>query len=145
MFNPYHRTDAEAVVEGRLGDTAKIATADPGARRENSRLICIYTKDLSDLADVRRVLMELVELGLAPRTVSDGAIYYKADVYTYLGIDASNQYGLKASLYSSKDLMNMSSVAKNNSKVVKETPSTTKKRKQQTLTNMFGGEKKRKV
>lgn len=112
--------------EGRLGDTAKIATADPEARRDNSRLICIYTKNFSDLADVRRVLMELVELGLAPLTTSDGAIYYKADVYTYLGIDASNQYGLKASLYSSKDLMGMSKMAS-----VKETPSAgSTKRKQ---------------
>lgn len=132
---------AEAVVDGRLGDTAKVAPADPpnpfGAaqKQQASHLICVYTRDFSDLDDVRRVLEELIELGLAPRA-ADGAIYYKADAYTYLDIDSSNSYGLKASLYSSKDIIGLS-------KTTKQPPSS--KRKQQTLTSMLGDSKKRKT
>ncbi|KAH0366973.1 DUF1917-domain-containing protein, partial [Aureobasidium melanogenum] len=130
---------AEAVVDGRLGDTAKVAPADPpnpfGAaqKQQASHLICVYTRDFSDLDDVRRVLEELIELGLAPRA-ADGAIYYKTDAYTYLDIDSSNSYGLKASLYSSKDIIGLSKTTKQPSK-----------RKQQTLTSMLGDSKKRKT
>jgi hypothetical protein len=133
---------AEAVVDGRLGDTAKVAPADPpdpfGAaqKQQASHLICVYTRDFSDLDDVRRVLEELIELGLAPRNAANGAIYYKADAYTYLDIDSSNPYGLKASLYSSKDIIGLS-------KTTKQPPSS--KRKQQTLTSMLGDSKKRKT
>ena len=108
------KTVAQAVVDGRLGNTAKIATADPpnifalsGQRPESGRLICIYTKNFSDLDDVRRVLNVLVELGLASRPGQGNAIYYKCDFYTYLGLDSNNKYGMKASLYSSKDLLGM--------------------------------------
>ncbi|CAD0083325.1 unnamed protein product [Aureobasidium vineae] len=129
---------AEAVVDGRLGDTAKIAPADPPdpsvqKKKQTSHLICVYTRDFSDLDDGRRVLEELIELGLAPRNAADGAIYYKADAYTYLNIDSSNPYGLKASLYSSKDIASLSKTENQ------------PKRKQQTLTTMLGGRKKRKT
>ncbi|KAG9699930.1 DUF1917-domain-containing protein, partial [Aureobasidium melanogenum] len=132
---------AEAVVDGRLGDTAKVAPADPPdlfsaiQKQKASHLVCVYTSDFSDLEDVRRVLEELIELGLAPRA-ADGAIYYKTDVYTYLDIDSSNSYGLKASLYSSKDIIGLS-------KTTKQAHSS--KRKQQTLTSMLGDSKKRKT
>lgn len=151
--NRVWRIVAEAVIHGRLGDTAKVAPADPpnpfaaGTQRQSSHLICVYTKDFSDLDDVRRVLDELVELGLAPRKASDGAIYYKADVYTYLGLDSNNPYGLKASLYSSKDLMGLSKPSKGKQSTITAAPSTGKssKRKQQTLTSMLGDSKKRKT
>lgn len=132
---------AEAVTDGRLGDTAKVAPADPpdhfstAQKQQANHLICVYTKDFSDLDDVRRVLEELIELGLAPRA-ADGAIYYKTDAYTYLDIDSSNSYGLKASLYSSKDIIGLSKTTK---------PAPSSKRKQQTLTNMLGDSKKRKT
>lgn len=144
--NRVWRLVAEAVVDGRLGDTAKVAPADPpnpfvpAPKKQTSRLICVYTKDFSDLEDVKRVLGELIELGLAPRNASDGAIYYKADAFTYLGLDALNPYGLKASLYSSKDIMNLSKTAKGKSSVT--VPA---KRKQQTLTTMLGDGKRRKT
>lgn len=144
--NRVWRLVAEAVVDGRLGDTAKVAPADPpnpfvaAPKKQSSHLICVYTKDFSDLEDVKRVLEELIELGLAPRNAADRAIYYKADAYTYLGLDSSNAYGLKASLYSSKDIVNLS-------KTVKGRPaaSVPAKRKQQTLTTMLGDNKKRKT
>jgi hypothetical protein len=144
--NRVWRLVAEAVVDGRLGDTAKVAPADPpnsfvtAQKKQSSHLICVYTKDFSDLEDVKRVLEELIELGLAPRNATDGAIYYKADAYTYLGLDAQNPYGLKASLYSSKDILNLSKTLKG-----KSTVGVPAKRKQQTLTTMLDDRKKRKT
>jgi ABC-type transport system substrate-binding protein len=144
--NRVWRLVAEAVVDGRLGGTAKVAPADPpnpfvaAPKKQASHLICVYTKDFSDLEDVQRVLEELIELGLAPRNASDGAIYYQADVYTYLDLSSSNPYGLKASLYSSKDIMNLFKTARDKSDV-----SVPAKRKQQTLTTMLGDGKRRKT
>lgn len=95
------RAVAEATVENRLGSEAKVATdGGDGA----SRLICVYTKDFSDTADAIRVLHELDAMGLVD---TKKGIYYKADVYTYLDIFSNNaaDYGLQASLYSSKYLL----------------------------------------
>jgi len=89
-------------IEGSLGIGAKVATTATG-RDTSRRLICIYTKDFGDMDDVRRVVEELVRLGLCPR--EGNGIYYKCDAFTHLGLEADNQYGLKASLYSSKDIL----------------------------------------
>lgn len=93
---------AQGVIDNRLGHTAKVATT-PSGRDSERYLICIYTKDFSDKSDVSRVLMELVRMGLCP--AEGHGIYYKCDAYTYLGIESDNPYGLKASLYSSKDVL----------------------------------------
>jgi hypothetical protein len=91
----------EAVSAGKLGIMAKVATeAKPG---ENSRLICIYTKDFTDVVDVRRELETMANLHLVQRE-GGRILYYKADAYTYLDIYSDNPYGLKASQYSSKDV-----------------------------------------
>lgn len=89
------------VVEGtiidRLGSAAKIATSA-------APVICIYTKDFRDVDDIRRVLEELVAIGLVrPGRV----IAYKPDTYTYLDIYKANaeMYGLRASLYTSNKLL----------------------------------------
>ncbi|KAF2747164.1 DUF1917-domain-containing protein [Sporormia fimetaria CBS 119925] len=95
----------KAVVEGtinnRLGSAAKVAT-DQG--NSGNRLICIYTKDFRDKQDVLRILQELERMGLVGR---GRGIYYKTDVYTYLDIYGKNaeDYGLRASLYSSQNLL----------------------------------------
>lgn len=102
----------EAVADDRLGNGAKVAIADHSRvsssanKISKSRLICVYTRDFSDLEDVRRVLDGLCELGLAPR--EGNGIYYKCDAYTHLGIESDNKYKLKASLYSSRELLKMS-------------------------------------
>lgn len=93
---------AEATADNRLGIAAKVSTGLGEVREE--RLICIYTKDFSDMDDVRRVLQGLVELDLVdPR--NPRGIYYKCDAYTYLDINSGNEYGLPASLYSSRELL----------------------------------------
>ena len=48
-----------------------------------------------------RVVKELKRLNL----ISEKGIYYKCDAYTYLEINSGNEYKLKASMYSSKDLL----------------------------------------
>jgi hypothetical protein len=92
---------AEATSDNRLGISAKISTGLDDDRKE--RLICVYTKDFSDVDDVRRVLQALVDIDLVSE---DGrGIYYKCDAYTLLEINSGNEYGLAASLYSSKEML----------------------------------------
>ncbi|KAI4260879.1 MAG: hypothetical protein LQ352_000034 [Teloschistes flavicans] len=93
---------APAVVSGELGTAAKVAPND-GSGDQSPRVICVYTKDFSNLEDVKRVLARLAELGLAKKF--DGGIYYKVDAFTELGINAGNEWGLKPSMYSSKELL----------------------------------------
>ncbi|KAB8204397.1 hypothetical protein BDV34DRAFT_226403 [Aspergillus parasiticus] len=90
----------EETVEGRLGVAAKVATRE---ERGKARLLAIYTKDFGDVEDVRRVLERLVEVGLVKR--EERPIYYKCDAYTYLEITSGNSYGLKASLFSSREVL----------------------------------------
>jgi hypothetical protein len=67
---------AGATVSGELGISAKVAPHDQHEDPENrrARLICIYTKDFSDIEDVVRVLGELKKLGIIE---TRGKIYYK--------------------------------------------------------------------
>lgn len=98
---------AAATADGELGHAAKVAT-DDGSGNQGSRLICIYTEDFSDKEDVKRVLKRLVGMGLVNGKGPMGeerGIYYKADAFTHLGIDSKNEWGLKASLFSSKDVL----------------------------------------
>ncbi|KAF2801970.1 DUF1917-domain-containing protein [Mytilinidion resinicola] len=94
---------AEAVTQNRLGIGAKVAT-DDGSARSDTRLICIYTYDFTDTEDVRRVLDELVRMGLVDADMPMG-IFYKCDAYTHLDITGNNKYGLRNSLYSSKTML----------------------------------------
>ncbi|KAH7369695.1 hypothetical protein BKA65DRAFT_486796 [Rhexocercosporidium sp. MPI-PUGE-AT-0058] len=90
---------AHATANNQLGISSKVAPDDGDDR--SARLICIYTKDFEDMNDVHRVLLKLKDLGLVQKSKG---IYYKCDAYTYLGLKSSNEYNIKASLYSSKDL-----------------------------------------
>ncbi|KAK4539572.1 hypothetical protein LTR36_010849 [Oleoguttula mirabilis] len=98
------RLIAEATAAGKLGPTSKVATHDPAAPKPE-RVICVYTYDFTDERDVRRVLDELVELGLCSAGSARG-IFYKCDAWTYLDLKSDNQYKIKASLYSSKEMLN---------------------------------------
>ena len=93
---------ATTIVKGELGPTAKVATKDEKDKRE-SRVICVYTKDFGDVEDVHRVLRRLVHLGLVSK--EDRGIYYKSDIWTHLGINAGNEWGIPASQYWSHKLM----------------------------------------
>jgi len=95
---------AKATWEGRLGHAAKVAldAADP---HKDDHVICIYTDDFTNKDDVLRVLRELKMMGLAHDGLDERGIYYKADAYTYLDIKGQNEWRLKVSMYSSRDLL----------------------------------------
>ena len=106
-----------ATVNNELGTAAKVAPNEGNDRKP--RLMCIYTKNFNDKSDVTRVVNKLKDLGVIDRVKP---IYYKcgayrlamlsphrayltvSDAYTYLGIDSSNEYNIKASLYKSIDI-----------------------------------------
>jgi len=104
-----HATDINAIwsvivrstVLNELGIAAKVAP-DNGDDR-SPRLICIYTIDFTDIEDVTKVLRKLKDLGLVE--TKGRPIYYKCDAYTHLDIKSGNEWGIKASLYSSADLL----------------------------------------
>lgn len=98
------RAVVEGVVDNKLGTAAKVATGESD-RDPSARLICVYTKDFSDVKDVRRVLDKLVEMGLVQSNGDARGIYYKYDAYTHLGIESGNEWQLKASLYGSKEML----------------------------------------
>lgn len=70
-----------ATEEGLLGGSAKVATAKPNANAADPsvKVICVYTYDSDDQADVRRVRNELRKLGFTK------PMPYKTDEATYAG------------------------------------------------------------
>lgn len=103
--NHYWSLIAAGTANGELGHAAKVATDDGSG---GARLICVYTEDSGDRGDVRRVLERLVEMGLVGRNGAMGegwAVYYKADAFTYLDVMSGNVWGLKPSLYSSREVL----------------------------------------
>jgi hypothetical protein len=71
----------KAVENGLLGERAKVSTArpNPNARDASRRVICVYTYNYEDGADVRRIRTELRHLGVGEK------IPYKADEDTRAG------------------------------------------------------------
>jgi len=87
VFEPTTHVDAvwalikQATEAGRLGTAAKVATArpHPNATDQRSKVICVYTYDWKDEADVKRVREELRRLGITRK------IPYKTDADTMAG------------------------------------------------------------
>ncbi|KAK6429008.1 hypothetical protein LTR95_014845 [Oleoguttula sp. CCFEE 5521] len=96
------RLIAEATAAGELGPTSKVGTWEP-ANDKTGTLICVYTYHFTDLDDVRRVLDKLAHLGLVIPKLK--TIYYKCDAYTYLDLGSNNQYKIRASLWSSEEVL----------------------------------------
>lgn len=70
----------KATEEGKLGSSAKVATAKPNPLgRPGKRVICVYTYDYKDEKDVKRSREELRKLGITYK------IPYKADEDTLSG------------------------------------------------------------
>ncbi|RDW86740.1 DUF1917 domain-containing protein [Aspergillus mulundensis] len=99
----YWAAVAGATMKGQLGIAAKVATQSDMDAQGKPRLIAVYTKDYEDIADIKRVLRKLVELDLVKR--EERPIYYKRDAWTYLEIMSGNKYGLKATAFSSADVL----------------------------------------
>ncbi len=70
---------AQAVKKGALGSSAKVSTAKPNANAKDpsTHVICVYTYDSDDLADVKRVRQALRDLGI------ERPIGYKTDAATH--------------------------------------------------------------
>jgi hypothetical protein len=69
---------AKATANNELGIAAKVAP-DDGQDARAARLICIYTKDFTDMEDVSRVLHKMKDLGLVDSRKRP--IYYKCGEY----------------------------------------------------------------
>lgn len=71
----------KAVEEGKLGESAKVATAKPKplAGKSGAKVICVYTYDWTDEKDVKKIREELRKLGITNK------IPYKADEDTLSG------------------------------------------------------------
>jgi hypothetical protein len=71
----------KATEEGKLGDSAKVATARPNlnAADPTKKVICVYSYDWKDREDVMRIRAELRVLGIVWK------IPYKADADTDAG------------------------------------------------------------
>ncbi|KAM0718031.1 hypothetical protein Q7P37_006363 [Cladosporium fusiforme] len=65
------RQVAEATADGKLGPTSKVGTYEPDNLIKGT-LICVYTYDFSELADVKRVLHALFDLNI----VKGGTRFY---------------------------------------------------------------------
>ncbi|MBU2573155.1 MAG: DUF1917 domain-containing protein [Elusimicrobia bacterium] len=87
IFVPLQNIDAvwerikTATEEGRLGDSAKVATArpNPNATDSTKKVICVYTYDWQDKEDVMRIRKELRAIGIVWK------IPYKSDEDTDAG------------------------------------------------------------
>ena len=66
---------ARATANNELGIAAKVAPRPPFEDQTKDRIICVYTADFKDKADVGRVLQELRELKLVE--AKGRLVYYK--------------------------------------------------------------------
>ena len=115
----YWANIVRATTEGRLGTAAKVATR-LDKPQEPTQVICVYTKDFSDDADIKRVLIQLVTMKLAaavPGPLPKGSadvrrqIWYKPDFLTYLDIVSGNEYKIKPTLYGTSSLLTRADLA----------------------------------
>jgi hypothetical protein len=91
----------QATETGRLGIAAKVSTSCPSGYKSPDHVICVYTHDFRDRANVGEVLKRLREIGIT------GKLYYKSDQATLKGVYTTEGPFTKkkgrASLYSSDD------------------------------------------
>ncbi len=89
----------QATETGQLGIAAKVSTSRPSGYKSPDHVICIYTYDFRNKANVGEVLKRLREIGIT------GKLYYKSDQATLSGVYTiegpfTRKKG-RASLYSS--------------------------------------------
>ena len=93
-----------AVEEGKLGNTAKVATAKPNANAldRHRKLICVYTYDAEDKEDVVRILQALRDLGFSQ------GLTYKTDEATIAREYSFNTAGPVSKYYAYKGTVDLS-------------------------------------
>ncbi|EKG17817.1 hypothetical protein MPH_04949 [Macrophomina phaseolina MS6] len=125
-----------AVLENRLGPVAKVSTKSI-VKSEPCGVIVIYTKNLFDVEDVRRVLLAMVNLSIVSSRDDERPIWYKTDAYTYLKLNSGNEFNLPASLYSSKEVLQDEGRAAKRKAEDIHPPQTKPKEKQKPVISMF--------
>ena len=70
---------------------------DDGGRNEH--VICVYTPNYQDTSQVMHVENPMRSTGQA------GDFLYKPDIFSTLGINRSNKWGFRASIYTSKVML----------------------------------------
>jgi hypothetical protein len=79
-LNPIWATVAHATANNELGIAAKVAPKPGDTDSRQDRLICVYTRDFHDKADINRVLARLRELKLIE--TRGRPIYYKPGTFS---------------------------------------------------------------
>ncbi|MCJ1462783.1 hypothetical protein MMC07_001386 [Pseudocyphellaria aurata] len=113
--NAVWRVVADATASGQLGSGAKVATKSATEEEEDRqsragtgrpRVVCEYTRDFADEADVQRVVRKLDQLGLVRQTGPSGegrGIHYKCGALAFNSspfLSFSFQYRLSFQLLS---------------------------------------------
>lgn len=96
------RSLTTAPSEGKLGPISEAAVY---IKQNPEKVIRIHSEDFSNTDDVHRVLDELVNLNV--RFAECKRVYYKCDGPIPPRTFSSNSYKLRASLYSSKDILGL--------------------------------------
>jgi hypothetical protein len=107
VFVPHESVDEvwerirKATEKGGLGISAKVSSSRPSEYKSTEHVICIYTYDFRDKANVGETLKGLREIGIT------GRLYYKTDQATLGGVYSKEgpftKKKQRASLYSSDD------------------------------------------
>lgn len=107
IFVPHESVDEvwekirQATEAKQLGIAAKVSTSRPSGYKSKDHVICVYTHNFRDKANVGEVLKRLREIGIT------GKLYYKSDQATLSGVYTTRGPFTKkkgrASLYSSDD------------------------------------------
>lgn len=82
---------ALACGSGGLGVSAKVSTR--WSARNGSYVVCVYVSDYFEVKEVKQVREALRNLGYTSK------ISFKADIYTWLGLDSKNKWGIPASQF----------------------------------------------
>uniref|UniRef100_A0A3P9I1P0 Chromosome 11 open reading frame 68 n=1 Tax=Oryzias latipes TaxID=8090 RepID=A0A3P9I1P0_ORYLA len=85
---------ARAIVEGKIW-CAKVSPFDPTGG-DSRHVICVYNRDFTDEEDVMRLDSVIRSTGIKC------PLFYKPDVYTYLGIYRRNRWELSPTIYESR-------------------------------------------
>lgn len=101
------RSLTTATSEGKLGPTSEAAVYIK--QNPETTVIRIHSEEFSNADDVHRVLDELVNLNV--RFAECKRVYYKCDAPIHPRTFSSNSYKLRASLYSSKDILGLENKA----------------------------------
>ena len=128
----YWSAVVRGTVDGRLGISAKVATnCKPVNPNNPGQVVCVYTRDFNNEEDLKRVLKELVRLGLAEEHVGPpggwkhvfdvkAQIYYKPNAYTYLDLMSQNKYKIRPSLWATSWLLTEQDVQGDKAEACKE-------------------------